>query len=181
MIWGPHAAPLADSSRLDDGVVARPPTGQLIERAGKNGRTFSARIRAYGERHYVRFGHSRDGWTRAKAEAELANILADVRRGLWVPEPATSIPEPPKREPTFHEFASEWFDRAKRELRANTVSAYEYEITHHLLPFSRSTGCPRSRWRKSTGTGISRFASETHCAPPASAARPSAGAHSGTR
>jgi hypothetical protein len=88
-----------------------------------NGRTFSARIRAYGERHYVRFGHSRDGWTRARAEAELANILADVRRGLWVPEPATSIPEPPKSEPTFHEFASEWFDRAKRELRANTVLA----------------------------------------------------------
>lgn len=83
----------------------------------------------------MRFGHSRDGWTRAKAEAELANILADVRRGLWVPEAATSIPEPPKREPTFHEFASGWFDRAKRELRANTVSAYEYEITHHLLPF----------------------------------------------
>jgi integrase len=83
----------------------------------------------------VRFGHSRDGWRRAKAEAELANILADVRRGLWVPEPATSIPEPPKSEPTFHEFASEWFDRAKGELRANTVSAYEYEITHHLLPF----------------------------------------------
>jgi integrase len=135
VIRRPHAAPLAERLRLDDGVVARPSTGQLIERAGKNGRTFSARIRAYGERHYVRFGHSRDGWTRARAEAELANILADVRRGLWVPEPATSIPEPPKSEPSFHEFASEWFDRAKRELRANTVSAYEYEITHHLLPF----------------------------------------------
>jgi integrase len=134
VIRGPRAAALAHGSRVDE-VVARQPRGQLIERGGKNGRTFAARIRAYGERHYVRFGHSRDGWTRAKAEAELANILADVRRGLWVPEPATSIPEPPKREPTFHEFASEWFDRARRELRPNTVLAYEYEITRHLLLF----------------------------------------------
>lgn len=113
--------------------MARPPTGQLIERAGKNGRTFAARIRAYGERHYVRFGHSRDGWTRAKAESELANILADVRRGLWVPEQASPEPDALTPEPNFHEFASAWFDHMKRELKPNTVAAYEYEITHHLL------------------------------------------------
>jgi len=115
--------------------VGRPPTGQLIERAGKHGRTFAARVRAYGERHYVSFGHSRDGWTRAKAEAELANILADVRRGLWVPDTPDPRPQAPTREPSFHEFASEWFDSVKRELKPNTVAAYEYEITHHLLPF----------------------------------------------
>jgi integrase len=117
------------------GAVGRPPTGQLIERAGKHGRAFAARIRAYGERYYVTLGHSRDGWTRAKAEAELANILADVRRGLWVPDQPEREPEAPTREPSFHEFASEWFDRLRGELKPNTVAAYEYEITHHLLPF----------------------------------------------
>jgi integrase len=115
--------------------VGRPTTGQLIERTSKHGRTYAARIRAYGERQYVTLGHSRDGWTRAKAEAELANILADVRRGIWVPEQPEPEPEAPRRKPSFHEFASDWFDHAKRELKPNTVAAYEYEITHHLLPF----------------------------------------------
>jgi integrase len=117
------------------GAVGRPTTGQLIERTSKHGRTYAARIRAYGERQYVTLGHSRDGWTRAKAEAELANILADVRRGIWVPEQPEPEPEAPRRKPSFHEFASDWFDHAKRELKPNTVAAYEYEITHHLLPF----------------------------------------------
>jgi integrase len=117
------------------GAVGRPTTGQLIERIGKHGRSYAARIRAYGERHYVTLGHSRDGWTRAKAEAELANILADVRRGFWVPEQPELEPEAPVQEPSFHEFASDWFDHAKRELKPNTVVAYEYEITYHLLPF----------------------------------------------
>jgi integrase len=117
------------------GAVGRPTTGQLIERIGKYGRTYSVRIRAYGERHYVTLGHSRDGWTRAKAEAELANILADVRRGFWVPDQPEPEPDAPTREPSFHEFASDWFDHARRELKPNTIAAYEYEITHHLLPF----------------------------------------------
>jgi integrase len=117
------------------GAVGRPTTGQLIEGTRKHGRTYAARIRAYGARHYVTLGHSRDGWTRAKAEAELANILADVRRGLWVPEQPEPEPEAPTREPSFHEFASDWFEHTKCELKPNTVAAYEYEITHHLLPF----------------------------------------------
>ncbi len=115
--------------------MGRRPTGQQIERSGRNGRTFAARIRAYGQRHYVTIGHSRDGWTRVKAEAELANILADVRRGLWVPDEPEPQPEAPGREASFHEFASEWFEHARRELKPNTVAAYEYEITYHLLPF----------------------------------------------
>ena len=44
----------------------------------------------------------RDGWTRQRAQEELENVLADVRRGIWqAPEPEPVIEEP-RREPTFH-------------------------------------------------------------------------------
>jgi len=109
-------------------------TGQVVPIKCKRGRGFAVRFRAYGRRHYVTLGYATDGWTRKKADTELENILADVRRGIWrevesKPESEVTV------EPTFHEFASGWFERKKRELRPNTVAAYEWEITHHLLPF----------------------------------------------
>ena len=63
-------------------LMARPATGQIAERKGKRGITFAARIRAYGERHYVALGYSWEGYTRREADTELQNILADVRRGM---------------------------------------------------------------------------------------------------
>jgi hypothetical protein len=42
-------------------------------------------------------------------------VLADVRRGIWKP-PKPRQPVSVEREiPTFHEFASEWFERQKLE------------------------------------------------------------------
>ena len=112
--------------------MARKQTGQVVEVKGKRGRRFAVRFRAYGRRHYVTL----DVGSRAQAEAELANMMADVRRGIW--RPAEPEPEVELRtEPTFHEFASEWFDTARRELRPGTVAAYEWQITYHLLPYFR--------------------------------------------
>jgi integrase len=114
--------------------MARKPTGQIIPITGKRGRGFAVRFRAYGHRYYHTLGYAAGGMTEKKAEMELQNILADVRRGIWTPPK----PEPPSEvvvEPTFHEFASDWFENKRRELRPNTVAAYEWEITHHLLPF----------------------------------------------
>ena len=65
--------------------MARAATGQVVERKGKRGITFAARIRAYGERPYVPLGYSWEGYTRREAETELENILADVRRGILAP------------------------------------------------------------------------------------------------
>ena len=59
--------------------------GEVVERHWKRGRGYALRFRAYGERRYVSLGFERDGWDRRRAEEELQNILADVRRGLWVP------------------------------------------------------------------------------------------------
>jgi integrase len=110
--------------------MARPSTGQVIPRDGKRGRTFGLRFRAYGARHYV----TASAMTRQEAEVELANILADVRRGIWHP-PVDEQPEVPKAEPTFHEFASEWI--AGRELEGladKTIVDLRWSLTNHLLP-----------------------------------------------
>jgi integrase len=77
-----------------------------------------------------------DGWSRQRAETELAKVLADVRRGIWQP-PA---PEPTAKatvdhNPSFHEFASEWFEQHRDDWRESTRLDYEWQLSHHLLPF----------------------------------------------
>lgn len=53
---------------------------------------FALRLRAYGKRQYVTLGHADKDWTPNRAEEQLANVLADVRRGIW--QPPTPEPEP---------------------------------------------------------------------------------------
>jgi integrase len=107
----------------------------VIERRGKHGRTYALRFRAYGKRRYVTLGSAEDGWTAPRAATELENVLADVRRGIWRDEePAPVVEDRP--EPTFHEFASEWFEAKKREgLGGRTLEDYRWSLSHHLLPY----------------------------------------------
>ena len=113
--------------------MARKPTGQVLAIRRKGGTTYALRFRAYGQRRYVTLGSSKDGWSSARANDELQNVLADVRRGLW--RAAEPPPEPRERpEPTFHEFASEWFHARKDEWSANTLLDYQWQLSHHLLP-----------------------------------------------
>jgi integrase len=120
-------------------VMARPATGQVVVRKRKNARVFALRFRAYGERHYVTLGSSADGWTPAKARTELENVLADVRRGIWKP-PAPEPMQAPTAAPTFHVFASEWFERQKIEggrrqggLTGAGRADLEWRLSNHLL------------------------------------------------
>jgi integrase len=115
-------------------AMARLATGTVVERQRLDGRVFALRFRAYGRRRYVTLGSERDGWTRREAEVELANMMADVRRGAWRPsEPSSAAKEP--ADPTFHEFASEWLEAHRHEFAPRTVEDYELALTHHLLPF----------------------------------------------
>ncbi len=137
---GPDLLPIKERGELTADVgsargtrVPRKPSGQVLEFERADGRTFALRFRAYGERRYVTLGSVADGWTRANAERELANVLADVRRGIWRPttSPAAKAPV----DPTFHEFASEWLESRRHEFAPRTVEDYELALTHHLLPF----------------------------------------------
>ena len=114
--------------------MARESTGQVLERKGKRGITYAARVRAHGERHYLSLGYSWEGYTRRCAETELQNILADIRRGTWKPPQ----PEPvaaPAGDPTFHEFSSQWFEARRHEVAPRSVEDYRWGLTRHLLPF----------------------------------------------
>ena len=116
--------------------------GRVEERAWKNGRGYALRFRAYGERHYVTLGMEGEGWTRQRAQEELENILADVRRGIWVPPErskrasltAEGGGQQPEQAPLFGPFAL-----ARLEAKEGTVQATTYEYLQwgvgHLLPY----------------------------------------------
>lgn len=110
----------------------------MIEKALSDGRvSYALRFRAYGERRFVQLGYSSEGWTRQRADDELANLMADVRRGLWQPWAA---PEEPAPVPTFHVFASEWLAARRHDgLRPKSIEYLEWALTTHLLPAFKDT------------------------------------------
>lgn len=112
--------------------MARRATGQIVEHAGKDGHTYrSLRFRAYGQRQSLSLG----AVSRQQAEQELRGVLADVERGTW--QPAAPLPGPPPApvDPTFHEFAEQWWVEHEREWRKNTRLDYRWRLERHLLPF----------------------------------------------
>ena len=117
--------------------MPRPATGQVVVDKRRSSPTFGLRFRAYGKREYVTLGTAAEGWTRSRAQMELQNVLADVRRGIWrppVPEPTPEL----DRDPTFHEFASQWFESTKGQWREKTRLDYEWQLSSHLLPFFKN-------------------------------------------
>jgi integrase len=65
--------------------MAKRARGEVVVREWKAGRGFALRFSAYGRRRYVTLGLESEGWSAERAKEELENVLADVRRGLWVP------------------------------------------------------------------------------------------------
>lgn len=107
-------------------------TGQVIEYAGPRGTSYAIRFRAYGKRRFVTVGTRETGWTRQRAEEELANTLADVRRGIWQPQTAEPV-RVPNVEPTLHVLASEWLFRRLHEVDERTVEHWRWALSGHLL------------------------------------------------
>jgi integrase len=52
---------------------------------------------------------------------------------VWVPELARPAKDPAT--PTFHEFASEWLEARRSELRPASIADYSWQLCNHLLPF----------------------------------------------
>ena len=111
--------------------MPRAATGQIIRRQSG---TWALRFRAYGQRRYLTLGTAADGWSYTAARIELQNTLADVRRGIWSPVK----PQPkrlPDSDPSFRDFATKWLQMSQPEWEPKTVSDYEWQLVHHLLPF----------------------------------------------
>jgi integrase len=122
--------------------MPRKASGQLVVRRGKRDTSFGARIPFAGSRHYVTLGYATEGMTEQRAREEIDNILADVRREIWTP-PAPSAPVvvAPEREPTFHEYASDWLAQREQEgLKPKTITDLRWSLVNHLLPFFASHG-----------------------------------------
>ncbi len=116
--------------------MARPSSGEVLERPTGSGRTYALRFRALGERQYVTLGTDREGWTRHRAEQELADTLAAVRLGLWRPKADGTHAGVAAEMPTFHVYASNWLARREREgLKPKSVTALRWNLINHLLPF----------------------------------------------
>jgi integrase len=109
--------------------------GQVLERKWKSGRGYALRFHAYGERRYLTLGLESDGWSRDRAEEELANVLADVRRGIWVPpRRGTKRAEETAEVPFFGPFANDLVDAREGQVSAATVRKERWALSH-LLPF----------------------------------------------
>lgn len=114
-------------------------TGQVVERRWIAGRGYALRFRAYEQRQYVTLGLASEGWTRKTAETELANILADVRRGTWIPpdrntRPTKTSQQTPIGELTFHAFASNWHADRDGQHAPRTHEYHQWALSH-LLPY----------------------------------------------
>lgn len=114
--------------------MAPRPTGSIVP-PDKRRRAWGIRFRAYGKRYTVALGRPEDGWNRQRAELELANVMADVRRGIWRPSPDGSGRAKPDREPTFGMFAEEWLEQVSPEWRQRTCVQRRWLLNGHLLPF----------------------------------------------
>jgi integrase len=113
--------------------------GQVLERTWKSGRGYALRFPAYGDRQYLTLGLETEGWTRTRAEEELQNILADVRRGLWI------APDKRQRARNGHDdnteevtlfglFARGLVAARRGEVSPNTHGYQEWAL-NHLLPY----------------------------------------------
>jgi integrase len=130
-------APLTASA--EEARIARTAQGQVLRRRTKRGVVWALRFPADGSRHYLTLGSEEEGWTRARAEGELQDILADVRRGIW-----TSARErngdieadgAPEGDPGFHRFASDWLAGRRGEISESAVEYYAWALNNHLLPY----------------------------------------------
>lgn len=115
--------------------------GEVLERRVRGDRVYALRFMAYGERRYLTLGRRSDGWDRRAAEEELQNVLADVRRGFWVP-PARGLSgrgapgeeEETREVPRFGTFASGIVASRRGQVSESTTKNEEWALTH-LNPY----------------------------------------------
>ena len=116
--------------------MGRPATGSVVEPKSFQ-QSWALRIPAYGERYFVTLGTGEEGWSWKKADEERQNVMADVRRGTWVPpETDTQAAEPDGLEdPLYHDWAEQWFEDGKAAWDPKTIRDNKWALECHLLPF----------------------------------------------
>jgi integrase len=107
--------------------------GELREHATRTGTvTYSMRIRWRGTRLTIRLGNELEGWNRRLAELKLQETTEAIAAGIWRP-PVPDL-DAEERDPTFHEFATVWFDRHTADLDESTTASYGHVLSRYILP-----------------------------------------------
>ena len=115
--------------------MPRPASGQIVARERRDGLiTYSLRVTANHRRQRLHLGTQEDGWTAARAERELQDVLAGIRAGVWSP-PVRVVERRMSRIWTFHEYATAYLASRKGELRETSLDDYAWRLSCHLLPF----------------------------------------------
>ena len=98
----------------------------------------------HGTRRYERCGLQSEGWSRRRAEIELANFEALVTSGLYTPtgEPDTSD----DRDPKFGPFARSFLKDHAVEIRPNTRAFYDNLLEHQLAPYFEDLRLSQITW-----------------------------------
>jgi integrase len=115
--------------------MARPKTGSVITRERTDGLTsYSLRVPFKGGKPRIVLGTEEDGWTPARAERKLGVIMALIEAGAWEP------PRPDRHsdDVLFHEFATDYIEGRRGELRSSTYKDYRWRLVCHLLPYFAS-------------------------------------------
>jgi hypothetical protein len=116
------------------------PKGQVIELRSKRGRGYAIRFEAYGRRRYITLGRKHEGWSRQRAEEELAAVLADVRRGRWVsPEHRDRQRERAARAVTeviFGPFAARLVAERRGQVSESTSAYLEWGLGYLMAYFA---------------------------------------------
>lgn len=116
--------------------MATKTNGRVLERNWKRGRGYALRFSAYGKRRYLTLGFERDGWTMERAEEELANVMADVRRGIWMPpkkdREKARVNTERAEVPVFGPFARELVAARRGEIAESTADNEEWALGYLL-------------------------------------------------
>ena len=111
--------------------MARPATGSVRSRVRNGHPQLTLRFSAYGQRYELPAGT--DDETRARAR--LDEILDQVKRGSWQPPRPVKVAPPRGVEPTFGEFAEQWFKGRAGSLTPRGREDYLWALNNHLLPY----------------------------------------------
>jgi len=128
--------------------MARPLTGQIIEKPWADGDTISylVRVYAYGRRERVTLGTDKQGWNRQRAELELERIVQQIERGTWVPPRLRAKEDRAaqamaqlgvKVDESFRVFAHRWWASKQLSVAESTVNDYEWRLAYLRRFFDR--------------------------------------------
>jgi integrase len=118
--------------------VGRPLTGRLEAHRLKDGQTVAwvARFRAYGEPRWLTIGHN-PPWSEERAREELANIIYQVKRGVWVPpenKPAPPAPGVAAPRLNIAQLSYAYLEHRKTLGKGNRAGQQRELLEQHVIP-----------------------------------------------